>query len=1738
MSNKTSSPSQGMQGRSSSTSGGPEFVTFRESDFSGGIDQQSSENRIPDGFLADATNADPLSTGQMRKRAGFQGFAGDLPLRVESLTYTTDATNNIQLTFDSSVVLPPGQQSPLIVMGRTSAIGNPSSLGDFGTSSDSIHYYSAYRPNLTRAFGVGTTTLNITQEEHGFTNPELFVSLALAPSSSSLDNSQIIPQSVEINKSTLNIAITLVNSTGSDVSIYIFIADKSAVAGDTYVSTLAVGTGTITKSFPAATHNLSTFHITTRCFEDTGTLLREIMPLSTVLNSTTGNVDVTLVNSTGSSINVAFVLTVVPTENDTTTTVNAGATKVVTFDASEGTSTPFVTVFEEVGSTLTQILPNLVEYDSTTELVSVTIQNNQASSASFRLYWEFIQPATNTLTISGTVIGAGFTDTQPQLTVWGFLHSEIYGPGKAARDGWVTHIDSYRAAGEERLVSGLGGNFFAARGANEGVNFATYLMPTYYPALNGRMNANSVVGQAFWETGETVNRDRGYISADDASEGYLQISEITYNSGTGWVDYTLTGTNIVANGTLSTIISSTSNLEDWFTASQCGHAIHEGIFKIKGVNLVSSTELVISVENTSDDPKLFHSDETDSGGLGGIFTDRLVLSGTSYFQEGDLLTSEEFSDADILTVTSSSGSTVVVNGLIEEFTLPVGLRIVGSRVSSVIPMRTLDGTTAVTNLVRGDMLSYTGIGRQLRIKSINTWSDLTGQSVTGDGETATVTLGSGDNTSLFIGKKLLLQASTSYNGVVEVTALVGTTQFQFASTADTTETVTIVGKTVEVDEELSWADNANSVNSFQVVSRWIPYELPQDSFNQTPKTKSRHFEADPFSDMNITRSTMVQNNLYLNDYSNPAMKIDGTNIYRAGLPRWQSQLFAAVDTGATGKIVMSNPTVAVVGESGNQFKVAAGDEVKFLVGDIIRHDNDGEDYTVTDTSVSTFITVDRAISGTGGNITRTSTFKYYARVNAIDSNRNIIASAVTGSGDFAVRLAEDAAITVKAVGMPSMDLYDYDTLEVQWFRTKSDGEVFYLLTTLAQSFNHADGYLLYTDTASDSDLFELDNVTQALVGANRLGTGWEQPLRAKYTTSAGNRLVLGNIQDWPLIDLRFVKNSGILTQSTFTTAANRKYIFRRDDSDTSSNTTNMVDRFTTEFVPTSSAVTIDPTTDIANNSNTSFTVTEAGHGLLVGDWVYLYHSAVADGKSLQYAGWFQIASRDANTFTISHTQPTGYVPGADDVDRYITATAQEDIPVLIGTDGNRATLSGNRGTTLPYEFIAASRMADAINAAMRKTNTAITGQELFVPWLTAGAGNDFELGQVVLRQPLNQEVTPSIVLPALSGAFDVYVNDIRRIGASSSSAVTKIFPSRIVMSYVNFPEIFDRPTTADEFSSDSVIDINSSDGQEITGIIPFFGEAAFGAAQNSSVLVAFKTNSIYLVDLTAKALNNGSPIIQKVDSFGKGCTAPYSIAATRNGIMFANESGIYRLNRAMQVEYLGKRYERKWQGVINTGELDILTGTHDSFTHSYKVSYPLQDETQNSMVAVYNHTREMEGILGSWTTYDNHSATGWANLGNDSFFGNVNGRVMIIRRLGEDSDYRDDSSAVEMSWTTRAMDMGDSGRRKLFSRIVTHYRNVDGVVSGTTLGVSMNTNGVFQETDTFTLRSPSEVDNLSDSGTQTIFPVISVAEEKTGVYIQCRYENSTIDEPVEITGIDFRVAPMAIYGISEAKQLR
>ncbi len=1697
-----------------------QYVTVRERDLGGGIDQQSAENQLAEGYCEDIENADPKSTGQVAKRTGYQGYAGYVPVRVQAVEYSGTTINFI---LADSIELPTGQSSPLIVQGQTSEAS-----GDF--ASETIIYFENFTADIRRVFGTGSGSVSLPQTEHDISTPLMFIGVAASTSVTNNSNEQFFPDAITIDKTTYDVDIDYTNNTSDSFDAFIYAKDKSAVAGTTYVQTgNTVNTGSNSFTITAGTHALDNNNIIVEVYEDTGTEYKRVQADEVYLNDSTGDIQIDIQNNTSSSFTAVFILTAAPTANFTTGSVAAGTTRSITIDASGtgGSNFAFVSCYLEptIGGILEQVIPDSIVADATNQTITISFTNNNSSGANFEIYWDFAQVVTNKLSVTGTA-SASFTDSSPQLTIWGLCHEEIYGT-REAREGWVNHIDSYRAPGESRLICGLGGNLYAARLRAEVGNDATYLMPLHYPYINARVASDTIIGPAFYDTGETPGRTRGFITGDDGGSNFFTISSVNYNSGTGYTDYVLTVPNMVISGTLSTIISTTAGLEDRFTTQQCGYSIHNGTFVIKAVSSGVDT-LTISVENTSIDSDDY--DETDVGGLGGVFTDRMSMTATSPFLAGDDINSDIFDDSTEFSCLNSSGVITLIDGVVEVVSIPGGLRVVASRTSDIVPIRDVNNSATVTNLVRGDMVQITNFDRQFRIKSINQLSDIS-ISITGDGTDATVTLGSGDTTTLFIGKKLLISGTSNYNGAQEVTEIIDATNFKFSSSNTTTEAGTIIGKTIQIDETITYSDTTDSSVSVNVHARWIPVESPTDSYNLTPSTRVSYFDSLGYDAQNIVRSTMVQDNLYLTNDADEVLKFDGTNLYRAGLFRWQPNLFVTTDTSPSGKINMDNPSVSFTAISNNQFTVAAGDEKTFAEGDKIQTSTDNEIYTIISTDTSGKIIVDGTISGAAsGTVTKIKTFLYYFRLNAVDANENVIASAIAGSEDFAVQLGADTAVNIKLVGMPAWDIYDYDKLEVQIYRTKGDEVApYYRLTTLAMSFNNDDGYISYTDTDSDEDLRDLDEVNTALKGAE-LGTAWEQPLRAKYCTTAGNRLILGNLKDYPTLDIRVLKNSGILTQSVFTNASNKLWRLRKDNTDTAT-TTNMLNRASYEFT---SANTVN-VSGITGTVGTSFSVNAVGHGFTTaGEWVYLFHDAITDGNDLSYSGWWQITSvTNVDNFVINAAE-AGSGAASNFPNKLAYATARTDIPVYIGTDGNYAMANGNRATTVPYEFLAMRRLADAVNTSMRKVDTSISGYSNFSPWVLASAGNEFNTGQIIIKQPKVFTTTLEVEIPSLSGDFDVFINNIRRSGSAQVSALTKVYPSRIMASYQNYPEIFDNPTAIVDSESDSVIDINSADGQEITAIIPFFGDAAFGAAQKSGIIVVFKTNSVYLVDLAAKAA--GQNAVQRLETRGKGCTAPYSVSVTRGGIMFANDTGIYRLGRDLRVEYIGRKYERIFKEEVERDYLELATGHHDTEANSYKLSYPISEETENSKVAVYNHTREYEGQGdGSWTTYTNHPTTGWANLDADSFFSSTNGRVFSIRKLGDTSDYRDDDVAISMVVITRAMDVLESAKRKIFGKIITHYRTVANS-TGTELTAALDLKTSFQDTDTFSINKELESTGVGDEGTQKVVTVVSVVKEKVGVYIQLKYTNATIDEPVEIAGIDFRVAAKSEHGITEAAE--
>jgi hypothetical protein len=407
---------------------------------------------------------------------------------------------------------------------------------------------------------------------------------------------------------------------------------------------------------------------------------------------------------------------------------------------------------------------------------------------------------------------------------------------------------------------------------------------------------------------------------------------------------------------------------------------------------------------------------------------------------------------------------------------------------------------------------------------------------------------------------------------------------------------------------------------------------------------------------------------------------------------------------------------------------------------------------------------------------------------------------------------------------------------------------------------------------------------------------------------------------------------------------------------------------------------------------------------------------------------------------------------------------------------------------------------------------------------------------------MNLASTFELKLPDSYTNFAVFANGIERAQGEQIQAREDLHPSRILVSYPNFPEIFDSPFSVVDSQSDSAIDINPADGQEITGVVPFFGSSAFGAALKDAVVVVFKTNSIYVVNLAAKAA--GQNPVQKIESQGLGCMASYSIAPVRDGIMFANASGIYKLRTDLSIYYMGRYMQRQWRDRVNKENLNLVFGHNWAFGSQYKLSLPIGSSNIPDEVFVYNSTREysLEGPNtqahreGSWVRHRGFSSIGWCNLDADSFYANTAGQVLILRKTGEASDWRDDADAIEMDVVLRAMDFGDEGIRKTVPYALISYRNPlnQGVRTGTEVFYTTDLFDDFYAADPTVIPDRTAASGLGDEWSQKVVTFRYSFNNKRGIRFQLRIKNFLKDESVEIAKVRYSVAGLSIKGVMQA----
>lgn len=1515
---------------------------------------------------------------------------------------------------------------------------------------------------------------------------------------------------------------------------YIKIASTVGGPPIPYVDSGAGGFNTTldTIHISATQHQLSNYQIVARCYMISGAYRILVDPDSLTIDTATGLVTVTITNNTGFPQNYYVILSAAPAVQFRQGIFSPGpSTYTITLLAPDS---PFIFpgIYLDDGSgTLEQVMPDEVAYDPVLDQISVTFENTTSANG-FHLYWEYGTIRSNTLCVSDDTMDASGVDNNPQLTLWGLDHSEIWSSDLYERGGWTHHLDSYRIAGEQRVVAANSGVLYTARTFAE--NGISHLYGSGYPRLFGRVSGTTVLAPAFWGTGEIPGRSRGYITGDDLDDSWGTITAVSYDAGfsggTVRVDMPVTnlslrnaaGTSITIDNTnLQSIIST----DDDLTLQGMSYSRHNGTFRIKQATVTGST-----ISLWLDIPAVDSPDWDDSGcaGLAGIFTDKVSLQVENPFVAGDVLRSDAVDPTlDIRYVRGVTGSTVagILSGITTINTLQSGVQITGSRVSSVLLMRDGNDDPSVLNIVRGDILVQSGTELPLRVQFVNPNASVS-VSLTGDGEIATATIA--DTTALRAGARILILHAGDYSGEIEISEVTSDTQFTFASTATAAETGTLIGCTVELGEPIEWADSTGDTNTFDVTHRFIPVEAPDDAYSLTPSTRQYYFDSNSPADQPFLRSTMVQDNLYLTNGDDEVMKFDGVNLYRAGLPNWQPGVFIQQDTTSSTPIVIVTNTATVTGLSIplRTFTVTE-EEAVFRSGDRVKLFGAADVTTIKGSKTlggtTTYsLTAEGSMNGaTVGVVTATAIYTYYYRLEAVDLNGNIVSSAIAQSEDYKIELGGNAAVVHRLTGLPMWDIYDYDRLYVRVFRSIANSTAAYYPVTQQRIPYTGIGYIDITDSFSDVNIQSGTPDPINLLKGGELGVGWTAPPRAKHITTAGGALLLGNIRGFSQLNIQLFGDSTV----TPPVLNGNTLEFQRD-------TANPVigidpqNRLVYQWTTDSWAASTTNSTSVAG-SHFAFELNVSHTTPVAGDWVYY---DCTDPSRSYYNGWWRISTSTplgGSNFAIQINTPFATALNARNNSRvYFTDTAGY-IPIPMPVAGIPLYSGGQvNGNTTQTLFQAARRLSLAINV----TNRALVNYDPnFTPWLMARGGND--VGVAGLIQVTQPKFYTEIMSTRWTGTgYSVFINNIQRASTEEVAAETPLFPSRVLVSYPNYPEIFDNIYAALDSQSDSAIDVNPSDGQEITGMIPFFGEAAFGSSQQSAVVVVFKQSSIYLVDINQKRA--GQNPVQRIESGGVGCTFPNSIAATKGGIIFAHDSGIYILRRNLTVEYIGKFMSRNWKRTErNRG--DEIHATNHTLGQKYKLSIPMKQGPDE--VFVYDHTNEQEAGGGSWGRWNNHDSVGWCNLGLDAYVATRSGRVMVLRRRGDKYDFQDDHEAIDFHVHTRPLDFGAAGIRKAIDSITGFYRTE--FTSNTTVGLSVDTAQEYDETTPVLITKPVQSTGISDIQGKDIDTIKHSMKRKRGVQFSLTISNNERLEGVELAGIDFRVGLLGQgQGLREASE--
>lgn len=1324
-----------------------------------------------------------------------------------------------------------------------------------------------------------------------------------------------------------------------------------------------------------------------------------------------------------------------------------------------------------VGTTLTitfESAYSILDFSSAYRLPVIIIGRKNTTTADYvHFYAQITAATTNTIAVA-VAAGSIVTGADISLTVWGLdLEDFIVPAASDEKVTWPLLMSEYSdGASNLEMLTSMQGSVYQTMSTEFPDYLDTLTVSPIYPntatAFNLAVSGALTIGPAFYPSSATPTRTRGYITCDECSSGHwTRATAAEYQSATGYIRYKISTTSGVISGT--PILAE----YDYLTIQDASNNVNEGTFLIKTVDTstIASGYIYLHVENTLRSSSDF--DETEGCMLAGTFTDRILHSlawANTHFLVGDKL--YDMSIVDTVSgdeVMTSTADAYEITGFSSAYAWASNVRnetlITGTTfdVYRTSSLLLIAATAATSRFVKRDVVC---IDSTLEYSVLHWFlpATLPTYSATANGDgTVSVTPSSGAS-------KLHREGGYIYlKGANEASKFQGIYQIESIAAAtgifqvtNTNFTGTEALTSKSYCLEIDTSIEHTGASTVTVPTRWYPVEI-------------------------------------YNPMWDPAISV--TDVQPSTLPT-ERPFFqtAKKDLTPHDSLQIDNKTL-LCGLSSPLLKVfprVGKTDLTYLHAGLPRwqpHCNVVEDVVTTG-----------ALSA--------GVYKYYFRLEYTDQFGNPCISAASGADSFTITAAGTSQMRFKLT-VPSWLYYlDLDNIYLKVFRTIAGGSVYYQAYTLdLMKSNTNMQYITLDDNLSD-DLLVLGGADNqmAVLGLAAYISTLDIPPSSKYIAALANRVVLGNLQ----APLRFRLSC---ESSTPITAADLNQ------------TVLYIDGQGYEFVSTG-VTTSSITRGSTINGKTTYTI-NGSFGLAPSfTWIHLTRSAAipTTAPDPYLAGWHKVVSVTTLAIVIQIDEeacpsPAGTVT---DVDTVYYCTVGGTIPVGLGTDYFAGDALSNISSTVDFNTMLLSRLCKAINS--------YNSQGDVKSYLHAAHGSDIDSnrhtahiwaganrwGTSIEIYWMNRSVPPAALAPTISTAF--FVDDA--LLENAIIAVTpKKFPSRLAVSYEDKPETFDATHYATAAASDSIIDVNPSDGQTITGILPFFGDSVSGSATKESFLVVFKERSVYLVDVINKT-------VQKLETRNLGCESPESIQYTNDGIIFGNRDGIFRLNKQLTIDDVGQFIERKWEDQIDTDYLANSAGFLSSKDRSYTFTYSSEGAGFS-----YWYRKENRGSIGAWSEVSGVPALRWKVWQGREYFAGPYGQIYRKRREGTAADFQDDVAAIPSHILLRPESFGSVSSRKQVSNFRISFRNVVGYSNETTtVSWAPNTEIEVVDSDAFTLDDGTRfLDNLGNEVIRKIEVIqFSVPEQRRCNFAQVKVANSTASEDLQITEVSYTVAGLTV----------